>query len=242
MPQGGRLTVETANVDLDEEYCRTRPEVTPGRYVLLAVSDNGCGMSEETLAHIFEPFFTTKEPGKGTGLGLAMVYGFIRQSGGHIAVYSELGHGTPFKIYLPQVDERLPGKSLPGIKGMPTGTETILVVEDEEGVRALTKNVLQTCGYTVLEAKDGMAALRLAEGHPGPIHLLLTDVVMPVMSGRKVAELMAVLKPGIKTLFTSGYTDDAVVRHGVLEAETPFLQKPYPPGAVARKVREVLDQ
>jgi two-component system cell cycle sensor histidine kinase/response regulator CckA len=242
MPQGGKLTFETMNIDLDANFCRMNPGSTPGLHVMLAVSDTGSGMSEETRARIFEPFFTTKEPGKGTGLGLAMVYGFIQQSGGHIAVSSELNHGTTFKLYFPQVREAVrESKSHPGLRLMPNGAETILLVEDEDGVRALARHVLQMSGYMILEARDGGEALRLAQRHPGPIHLLLTDVVMPGIGGRLVSERLAALKPGVKTLFMSGYTDDAVVRHGILETETHFLQKPYTPAALAQKVREVLD-
>jgi CheY-like chemotaxis protein len=210
---------------------------------MLALSDNGCGMDEQTKARIFEPFFTTKEPGKGTGLGLAMIHGFIKQSGGHISVYSEPGIGSTFKIYLPEVEAMRPlGKSHPGIEKMPHGDETILLAEDEAGVRALTRHVLQSCGYTVLEAAHGVEATRLAEKHQGSIHLLITDVVMPGMGGRLLAERVVGLKPGIKVLYLSGYTNDAVVRHGVLESEVAFLQKPFKPSALVVKVREVLDK
>jgi len=242
MPQGGKITIETANVVLDESYCRSHAEVKAGRYIMVALSDNGCGMGEHTKARIFEPFFTTKEPGKGTGLGLAMIHGFIKQSGGHVFVYSEPGVGSTFKIYLPEVEAaRSSGKSHPGIEKIPHGDETILLVEDEAGVRAITRHVLQTCGYTVLEAAHGGEAIRLAEKHQGSVHLLLTDVVMPGMGGRLVAERVVALKPGTKVVYLSGYTDDAVVRHGVLESEVAFLQKPFTPSALARKVREVLD-
>ncbi len=242
MSQGGKLTFETANVELDTAYCLANPEARPGHYVMVAVRDNGSGMSAETKARIFEPFFTTKEPGKGTGLGLAMVFGFIKQIGGHIAVDTELKHGTTFKLYFPQIGEAmLTSPSVPGVKPIPHGTETILLVEDEDAVRVLARHVLRMCGYTVLEASHGGEALRVVERHQGPIHLLLTDVVMPGMVGHIVAERVAALKPGIKIVFTSGYTDEAVVRHGILETETHFLQKPYTPAAVARKVREVLD-
>jgi two-component system, cell cycle sensor histidine kinase and response regulator CckA len=199
-------------------------------------------MSEETKQRIFEPFFTTKEVGRGTGLGLAMVYGFVKQSGGHIAVYSELNHGTTFKLYFPQVKDALRARpSDHSLRVMPQGTETILLVEDDDGVRALARHILQMNGYTVLEANKGEDALRLAERHQGPIHLLLTDVVMPGIGGRIVAERMVAIKPGIKTVFTSGYTNDAVVRHGILASATHFLQKPYTPVAVAQKVRKALD-
>ena len=243
MPQGGKLTIETANVVLDQTYCRLHAGVKPGRYIMLAVSDTGCGLDEQTKAHIFEPFFTTKEPGKGTGLGLAMVYGFIKQSEGHVYVYSEPGHGSTFKIYLLAVEAvRSSGKLPAAIETMPHGSETILVVEDDAEVRAFTRHVLQTCGYTVLEAAHGGEAIPLAEEHQGPVHLLVSDVVMPEMGGRRLAERILALKPGIKVLYVSGYTPDAVVRHGVVESEAAFLQKPFTPSVLARKVREVLDQ
>ena len=243
MPQGGKLTIETRNVELDEAYAHDHADVQPGSYVLLAVADTGHGMDAATQARIFEPFFTTKEQGKGTGLGLAMVYGFVKQSGGHIAVYSEPGRGATFKLYLPRVQETVAsGKSHPGQNRMPRGNETLLLVEDEPGVRALARHVLQSCGYTVLEAGDGREALLAAEQHSGPIPLLLTDVVMPYLGGRQLADAVLGLHPEAKVLFLSGYTDDAVVRHGVLEANTNFLQKPFTPASLAQKVREILDQ
>lgn len=242
MPQGGKLTIETANIVLDETYCRTHAEVKPGRYVMLAVSDTGCGMDERTRTRIFEPFFTTKDQGKGTGLGLAMVYGFIRQSGGHIYVYSEPGLGTTFKLYLPEVVAAPSSCELPpDIEGMPRGDETILLAEDDGAVRALARRVLRTCGYSVLEAAHGGEAFRLLEKHAGPVHLLVSDVVMPEMGGRELAQRVAALNPGIKVLCLSGYTADAVIRHGVLESKIAFLQKPFTPSMLARKVREVLD-
>jgi two-component system, cell cycle sensor histidine kinase and response regulator CckA len=243
LPQGGKITLETANVVLDQTYCRPHAELKPGRYIMLAVSDNGCGMDEQTKSHIFEPFFTTKGPEQGTGLGLAMVYGAIKQSSGHVFVDSELGTGTTFKIYLPEVEEAYSAeKSQPAIEKTPQGDETILVVEDEPGVRALILHVLRTYGYTVLEAAHGSEAIRLTEKHPGPIHLLITDVVMPGIGGRQVAEQVVALKPDIKVMYLSGYTNDAVVRHGVLESTVAFLQKPFTPSALALKVRQVLDQ
>jgi CheY-like chemotaxis protein len=243
IPRGGKLTFETANVDLDTDYCLKNPGVSPGPYVRVTVSDNGCGMSEETKARIFEPFFTTKEVGKGTGLGLAMVYGFIKQSGGHIAVKSTPNQGTTFHLYFPQVQGEAPTRPAnPCPKPMPKGTETILLVEDESVVRAVASHVLQMCGYTVLEASHGGEALQVVERYDGPIHLLLTDVVMPGMGGKLVAEQVATLKPGIKTVFMSGYTDDTVVRNGVEGTKTHFLQKPYTPLVVAQTIREVLDQ
>ena len=242
MPQGGKLTIETNDAWLDEEYARQHAGVRPGPYVLLAVSDTGHGMTPEVKAHIFEPFFTTKEKGKGTGLGLATVFGIVQQAGGHVAVYSEPGVGTSFKVYLPRIDDAAsPAMSRPGLQAAPKGTETVLLVEDEEAVRSLTRIVLQGAGYRVLEASDGGEALIVAGGHEGPIHLLLSDVVMPVLSGRQLAERLLALHPEIKVLFQSGYTDDAVVRHGVLQEKVHFLQKPYSPAALAAKVREVLD-
>ncbi|MFO0965381.1 MAG: PAS domain S-box protein [Gemmataceae bacterium] len=241
MPQGGKLTIETANVEVDATYVQMRPEAKPGRYVMLAVSDTGCGMTEEVKAHIFEPFFTTKAQGKGTGLGLATVYGIIKQSGGLIYVYSEPGQGTSFKIYLPAVEEpMLTAKSLHDLRPATSGNETILLVEDEDAVRGITRMALQMHGYKVLETSRGEEALRLCEQHQEPIHLLLTDVVMPGMSGRQVAEALRSRRPAMKVLFVSGYTDDAVVRHGLVEAETAFLQKPFTPISLAAKVRAVL--
>jgi len=243
MPQGGKLTIDTSNSVLDSTYCRAHTEVKPGRYILLAVSDTGCGMDEKTQACIFEPFYTTKSVGKGTGLGLAMVYGFIKQSGGHICVYSEVGLGSTFKMYLPEVGAVPSSGELPADnETMPGGDETILLAEDDSAVRAHTRRVLERCGYTVLEAAQGAEALRLAETETGPLHLLVSDVVMPEMGGRRLVERVLALKPGIKVLCLSGYTADAVVRHGVLESEIAFLQKPFTPSVLARKVREVLDK
>ena len=242
MPRGGRLTIETSNAYLDEEFTRDHISVPPGQYVLLAVSDNGCGMATETQAHIFEPFFTTKEVGKGTGLGLATVYGIVKQSGGSIWVYSEVGQGTAFKIYFPLAEgpaeaATTPTDDLAWFKG----TETVLLVEDEEVVRDMATEILRESGYQVLEAKHGREALMLARQHPEVIHLMLTDVVMPQMSGRELAELLSPLRQDMKVLYMSGYTDDAIVHHGVLEEGMEFIGKPFTPSALARKIRELLD-
>jgi two-component system, cell cycle sensor histidine kinase and response regulator CckA len=243
MPRGGTLVIETANLVLDEAYVRDHLDALSGAHVLLTVSDTGMGMSEEVQAHIFEPFFTTKELGKGTGLGLATVYGIVRQSGGHIGVYSEEGRGTAFKVYLPRVrgaDEPVSGESHQPAE-MTSGRETVLVVEDEITVRTLAAHLLRASGYVVLEAPDGHTAWRLAQAHPGRIHLLLTDVVMPGMSGPDLAQRLKEALPELKVLFMSGYTDGMVSHHGVLEPGMPFISKPFQPGDLARKVREVLD-
>ena len=243
MPQGGKLTIETANVEMDEAYVRGHAAARAGSCVLLAVSDTGVGMNEQTQARIFEPFFTTKEQGKGTGLGLATVYGIVKQADGFIWVYSELDHGTTFKIYLPRIDEPAQGAPARAAVGAPPrGAETVLVVEDGAAVRTVTRQILVRQGYAVLEAPDPETALRLAAGHQGPIHLLVTDVVMPKMNGRALADRLTALYGDVKVLFVSGYTDDAIVRHGVLEPGIMFLQKPFTPDALARKVREVLDR
>jgi signal transduction histidine kinase/ActR/RegA family two-component response regulator len=242
MPQGGHLIIETENVDLDAEYVRRHVGARPGPHVMLAVSDSGVGIPREIQRHIFEPFFTTKEQGKGTGLGLATVYGIVKQSGGYIEVDSEPGRGTTFRIYLPRVDATAPAadRSARPIAAA-GGTETILLVEDEEGVRELARDILRASGYTVIEARNGPEALLLCERHQGPLDLLLTDVVMPRMSGRELAERLAPLRPDLSVLYMSGYTDDAVIRHGVLGAGTPFLQKPFTPSALVSRVRETLD-
>jgi PAS domain S-box-containing protein len=243
MPQGGRLTIETRHVVLDERYHQTHAQTQPGEYSMVAVTDTGTGMDEATRTRIFEPFFTTKGEGSGTGLGMAVVHGVVRQSGGEIEVYSELGKGTAFKAYFPVSKEALvAGKSSSGVMNMPPGAETILLVEDEDAVRALARHILQSCGYTLLEAGNGEEAIRVAQGHKEPIHLVVSDVVMPLLGGRQLAEQLEAMRPGLKTLFLSGYTDDAVVRHGILQADTAFLQKPFSPAALAQKVRSVLDQ
>ncbi len=241
MPRGGRVTLETANVVLDATYAATHAEVRPGRYVLLAVSDTGTGMDSVTLAHVFEPFFTTKGPGKGTGLGLAMVYGIVKQSGGHIAVYSEVGHGATFKIYLPAVDQPVETGEDQTPTSPPTGSETVLLVEDEKELCDLVGEVLEASGYRVLAAHDCADAVRICDEHAGTIDLLLTDVIMPQMSGRELADRLRPRRPAMKVLYVSGYTDSAIVQHGVLEPGIAFLQKPFAPADVAQKVREVLD-
>jgi PAS domain S-box-containing protein len=241
MPGGGRLTIETSNVELDRGYSATHTSFEPGLYVMLTVTDTGCGMDAQTQARMFEPFFTTKGPGKGTGLGLATVYGVVKQSGGYIYVYSEVGRGSTFKIYLPQVTAKLDVLSPDTDKRRSSrGTETILFVEDEQSVRELVRDFLVGAGYCVLEASDGVQGLKVAAAHPGPIHMLITDVVMPHLSGPQLAAKLSAERAGLKTLFISGYTDDTVFRHGVLEGGVAFLQKPFNLKALALKIREVL--
>ncbi len=242
MPHGGRLTIETQNVTVGEDDARQQGEnIPPGSYVRLAVSDSGVGMDEATRVRMFEPFFTTKGPGKGTGLGLSTVYGIIKQSQGFIGVYSEVGHGTSVRIYLPRttgsVDTDRPGPTTVSS----SGTETILLVEDNDGLRKLATRLLEHAGYTVLGTATGEEAMRVLERHDAPVQLLLSDVVMPGMSGRLLAERLAQSHPAMKVLYMSGYTSDTVVRHGVLEAHVPFLNKPFTAAALLRKVREVLD-
>ncbi|TFH31702.1 MAG: response regulator [Deltaproteobacteria bacterium] len=242
MPGGGKIVIETANVDLDEDYCVLHPYVVPGRFVMLAVSDTGEGMSEEVKAHIFEPFFTTKERGSGTGLGLATTYGAVKQSGGSIEVYSDVGKGTTFKIYLPRVEEEgKPEKNAP-LQDLPGGAETVLLVEDEETVRDMCSRILGDLGYRVTQARSGAEAVAVAARTADRIDLLLTDIVMPGMSGKELATKLAPHHPEMKVLFMSGYTDDAIVHHGVLDEGVSFIGKPYTPLALARKVREVLDK
>ncbi|MBF8257736.1 MAG: PAS/PAC sensor hybrid histidine kinase, partial [Actinobacteria bacterium] len=243
MPDGGKLIIETANVDLDDDYCALHHYVRPGRFVLLAVSDTGHGMSEEIKRQIFEPFFTTKPKGSGTGLGLSTIYGAVKQSGGSIEVYSEEGRGTTFKIFLPRVvgDAGRPGSD-DGPQDLMEGSETVLLVEDEEIVRELCVKLLERLGYTVLQASGGDEAIVIAKGHLERIDLLMTDVVMPGMNGRELADSLVVLHPETKVLFTSGYTDDAIVHHGVLNDGVAFIGKPYSLSVLAKKVRDVLDK
>jgi CheY-like chemotaxis protein len=243
MPSGGKLTIETANVELDESYTRSHVDVKPGHYVIFSVSDTGVGMTPEVRERIFEPFFTTKGKGKGTGLGLSTTYGIVKQSEGHIWVYSVQGKGTTFKIYLPRVNEPLEAIRKEVLKEeLPRGNETILIVEDEEEVRKLAGKILEKQGYSILETYNGDSALLVCEGRNGPIHLMLADVVMPGMNGSELAKLLKPLYPEMKILYMSGYTDNAIVRHGVLEKGVNYIQKPFTMEGLVRKVREVLDK
>ncbi len=244
MPDGGKLIIETHNVDLDETYARSHFNVIPGRYILLSVTDTGCGISPEVKERIFDPFFTTKGKGRGTGLGLSMVYGIVKQSGGYIWVYSEINQGTTFKIYLPWVNEEADDLSRQEETGdFPQGDEIILLVEDDESLRSLAARVLRDQGYTVLEAANGDEAMRLArEPAHQKIHLVLTDLVMPQMGGKELVEQFKLLHPDTRILFISGYTDGIMIHQASLKPGTPFLQKPFSPMELARKVREVLDQ
>jgi len=242
MPRGGSVTIETANTSLDERAVLKHVSVKPGAYVMLSVSDTGSGMDQETQQRIFEPFFTTKEIGKGTGLGLSTVYGIVKQSGGNIWVYSEPGMGTVFKVYLPRIDD-----ATAVTVGKPEtivlrGSETILLIEDEDIVRGLTKKILMQAGYNVLDAKGGEEAIRVCHAYPAPIDLLLTDVVMPEISGKEVADRLLELRPTIRVLFMSGYTDEAIVQHGVLDASVEFIQKPFTWFGLTKKVRDVLNR
>jgi CheY-like chemotaxis protein len=240
MPDGGKLTIRTANVSLDDDHRREYSYIQPGPYVMLSITDTGHGMDKDTQSRIFEPFFTTKEKGKGTGLGLSTAYGIIKQSGGYIFAKSELNHGTTFSIYLPQVDDAAePLDTERAAQFAAGGTETVLLVEDEESVRQLVRETLEAKGYKVLEAEHGEAALAMASGHHGPIDILITDVVMPGMSGRELAKQLCASDPEMKVLFLSGYTEDAIVHQGVLEPGTAFLQKPFTLQMLSRKVREI---
>jgi len=242
MPTGGKLTIETANVELEEDYAESHPPMLPGRFVMLAVSDTGTGMDDATKAKVFEPFFTTKEAGKGTGLGLATVYGIVKQSGGFIWLYSEPGQGASFKIYLPRVDAPVePAARPPERAGSAAGTETVLLAEDDDMLRPLGRDLLTKLGYRVLEARDSDEALTIARTHKGEIHLLVTDVVMPGGGGFQLAQRLAAKRREMRILYMSGYTDETVVRHGLLDRGLNYLQKPFTPAALARRVREMLD-
>ena len=244
MPNGGKLAIATANVKLDQEYARTQPDVIPGDYVMLSVSDTGIGMTDRVKALLFEAFFTTKPLGKGTGLGLATCHTIIRQCGGHIRVESEVGKGTVFKVYLPRVAQAVDVTVRPLLTGpLPRGTETLLVVEDEPSVRHLARSVLDNLGYEVLSALNGQDALHVVREHKGaPVRLVITDVIMPLMGGKVMAEWLKATYPDLKILFTSGYTDEAIADQGVLETGVEFLAKPYTPAGLARKVRQLLDE
>jgi CheY-like chemotaxis protein len=244
MPEGGRLFVETSHFVVDTEYARRHTDMRTGPYVLLTISDTGIGMAPEVQAHIFEPFFTTKDPDEGTGLGLPISYGIVKQHAGSIWVYSEPQRGTIFKIYLPRITQGA-GEALspPDLTDdLPDGTETVLLVEDEPTVLGPTAQMLRSLGYTVLEASNGDEALRVAQTYSKtPIHIVLTDLVLPKLSGQRVAERLIRLRPGIKVLFTSGYTEHVVLQHGRLAYDVAFLQKPFRYATLARKIREVLD-
>jgi len=242
MNEGGQLSIETMNVELDELYADTHATVVPGKYVLLAVSDTGEGMDADTRARVFEPFFTTKEQGKGTGLGLATVYGIVKQNGGYIWVYSEPGQGTVFKIYFPQAEKKTAAATgeVTDASRHASGWETVLLVEDEDAVRALAREVLRRHGYAVIEARHGLDAMRVAERHPDDIHLMITDLVMPHMSGRELAERLSADRPRMKVLFMSGYTEPMVMSRAITPGSW-FLQKPFTPEIFARKVRQIFD-
>jgi two-component system, cell cycle sensor histidine kinase and response regulator CckA len=243
MPKGGRLMIETANVDFDSAISHPPTVLAPGKYVMLAVTDNGCGMDAKTQAHIFEPFYTTKEKGKGTGLGLATVYGVVKQSGGYVWVYSEVSKGTTFKIYLPRIEEDANASGRERNvepRAVPRGSGVVLLVEDEVGVRELAREYLEMTGYTVIVAEDGNSALEVAAMHPGPIQLLMTDVVMPGVGGPELAERIGALRPEIKVLYMSGYTDQAVMHQGVLDSDAILLQKPFTLATLAAKLRNIL--
>jgi CheY-like chemotaxis protein len=243
MPGGGKITVETSNIDVDEEFSERHPAVPVGQYVALTVQDTGAGMDADTQSHLFEPFFTTKPKGSGVGLGLSTAYGIVKQSDGYIWAYSELGVGSTFTVYLPRVEAEPVAAERAAEAGEPAGgTETVLIVEDEEAIRSLARRFLERRGYRVLDAHNGPDALRVAKKHNGPIHLLLTDVVMPLMSGREVAFQLAAERPDMKVVYMSGHTEDAIVHHGVLDEGVAFLQKPFSQNALAAIVREVLDR
>jgi len=242
MPEGGRLTIETSEIEIDDDYCSRNPEARAGRHVMLAVSDTGSGMPPEVLSRIFEPFFTTKEQGKGTGLGLATVYGIVKQSGGHINAYSEVGRGTTFKIYLPATQEEAEKHEITTTeKVAPRGEETVLIVEDEESPRAVTREYLSNKGYRVIAAEDFERAVEAARDPSLHIDLLVTDVVLPSSSGPKLADRLAATRPDMKVLFVSGYTADALVHGDLHRDDFAFLSKPFSLNALARKIRTILD-
>jgi len=241
MSQGGVLTIETSNVVLDESYANRHIAMKPGPYIMLAVSDTGCGMDEATKSRLFEPFFTTKGPGRGTGLGLSTVFGIVKQSGGSVDVYSEPGHGTSVKVYLPRIDQPVVIEAERLSKNVSRGTETILLVEDDEMVRTLVRETLVHEGYKVIDFADPVEAQRKSESHKGPIQLLITDVVMPKLSGRELAGQLIRRRPGMRVLYMSGYTDNAVMNSGILQTEVAFLQKPFTPASLTEKVRDVLE-
>jgi CheY-like chemotaxis protein len=243
MPDGGVLLIGTNEVTLSEAYAREHPDVTPGRYVELSMSDTGEGMDADTREHVFEPFFTTKALGRGTGLGLATVYGIVLQSGGHLALRSERGVGTSVSVYLPRIDLDAAGwHEETGVVRAPRGTETVLLVEDAEAVRSLAARTLLRAGYTVLEAQSAADAIRASDAYEGPIALLVTDVVMPGASGPELARQMAVRRPEMAVLFTSGFTGEDFIRRGLMNEASPFLQKPFTPETLRRAVRDVLDK
>lgn len=243
MPRGGEMIIETGEVELDETFAELHPDIRPGPYVMLAVSDTGLGMNKETVKHIFEPFFTTKTPGKGTGLGLSTVHGIVKQHGGSIQVYSEPGYGTTFKIHFPRVDEPVAITPPPSTfrKSAGSGSETILVAEDEESVRGVVSHILKNHGYTVIAAEDAEGCMQLARHHPGIIHMLLTDVIMPRMNGRELYRRLSEFLPDLKVLYMSGYTDDVIAHHGILEEGINLLQKPVSVDELTTKIREVLE-
>jgi two-component system, cell cycle sensor histidine kinase and response regulator CckA len=241
MPNGGKLTIETKNVSLDSIYARSHISVQPGEYVMVAISDNGVGMTDDTKRRIFEPFFTTKELGKGTGLGLSTVYGIVKQSGGNIWVYSELNQGTVFKIYLPRIEEKVDEEIKEEVSvEIPCGTETILLVEDEDMVRELTREILELYGYKILEAPHPDEAISICHRYNGPIHMMITDVVMPKISGKQLADRLSKVRPEMSVLYMSGYTDEAIVHHGMLDNNINFIQKPFTPETLAQTVRRLI--
>jgi CheY-like chemotaxis protein len=241
MPNGGTLTIETANVQIDQTFKGRHMSVKPGAYTLLAVSDTGIGMDETTQTRLFEPFFTTKGSGRGTGLGLSTVFGIVKQSGGGVEVYSVPSQGTSIKVYLPRIDQPLSAEPAESRSSEVRGTETILLVEDDEMVRTLVRETLARGGYKVLDAPDPVEARKISDAFRGAIHLLITDVVLPKVSGREFAAQITRKRPAIKIMYMSGYTDSAVVNSGILQKEVAFLQKPFTPASLSEKVREVLE-